>query len=165
MTIKPMTYLLSFTAFVILFMALGGYVGYVKIADHFLTQSFLDATPLEVRVQADAQGPLLHWEGQVTLTKGGSARILATGRSPKVTFVYPDAAATGTQDLSMAAQERIEDLRLDQAHRYVFVRVLAPAQVKTMEQITWIYKYDLQDRRLVRRTAVSPILLPAVFRP
>jgi hypothetical protein len=164
MTIKPMTYLLSFTAFVILFMALGGYVGYVKIADHFLTQSFLDATPLEARVQADAQGPLQRWEGQVSLPTGGTATILTTSRDSRIAFVYSD-AAPGTQDLTLAPQERMEDLRLDQAHRYVYVRVLAPAQVKSMEQITWIYKYDLQRRHLVRRTAVSPILLPAVFRP
>ena len=56
-TFKPMTYLVSFTLFVLTFTALGAYVGYGKIADQLLTQGYLEATPLRMQVLPDPQDP------------------------------------------------------------------------------------------------------------
>jgi hypothetical protein len=169
MTFKPMTYLVSFTLFVLLFMGLGGYVGYHKIADHFLTQAFLDATPLQVHVQADPAGPLLRWEERVALERGESASILATSRSQPISIRYAEAAASPQAPaqeygIPLAAKERTEDLRVDRAGRYLYARVFAASSLKA-EETTWLCKYDLRGRRLLRRIAVNPILLPPPFRP
>lgn len=170
MTFKPMTYLVSFTLFVLLFMGLGGWFGYGKIADHFLTQAFLDATSINVQVLADQQGQVLRWEDKVPLSQGGFVRILASDRPLPISLAYsgePGATAQpapGMQRIPLAANERTEDLRIDKAGRYLYARVFAAASVKA-EELTWLYKFDLQGRRLVRRTAVNPILLPAPFLP
>ena len=49
MKFKPTTYLASFAGFVILFMGLGGYVGYGKIAEHLLVIAYLDALPVNAQ--------------------------------------------------------------------------------------------------------------------
>lgn len=157
-TFKPMTYLVSFTLFVLTFTALGAYVGYGKIADQLLTQAFLEATPLRLQVRPDPQGPTLTWDERVALPQGGDLRVVAGQRPPAITI---DGAPAG---LLMGAQERPEDLRIDAGGRYLFARTLTPAKVKA-EETTWICKFDLKRRRLVRRTSVNQILLPAPFRP
>jgi len=162
MTFKPMTYLVSFTLFVLLFMALGAYVGYGRITDHLLAQSFLDATPLPVQVLADAKGPLLRWEDRVALPQGGAVTLAASNRALPIALRFADEAMA--RELPLAAHERTEDLRLDAACRYLYARVFAASDLKDKET-TWLCKYDLQRRRLVRRTSVNPILLPAPFRP
>lgn len=167
MTFKPMTYLISFTLFVALFMALGGYVGYGKLADHVLTQAYLDATSLQVQV--DQQGQTLHWEDDVPLPNGTFARITASSRPLPVSIHFPDEPrpaqpGPGINDIPLAANEHTEDIRIDRAGRYLYVRVFAASSVKGQE-ITWLYRYDLQHRGLSRRTAVNPIMLPAPFKP
>ncbi len=157
-TFKPMTYLVSFTLFVLTFTALGAYVGYGKIADQLLTQAFLEATPLRMQVLPDPQGPSLGWDERVALPQGGFVRVVAGQRPPVITI---DGAAAG---LLLAAQERPEDLRIDAGGRYLFARTLTPARTKA-EETTWICRYDLKRRRPGRRTSVNPILLPAPFRP
>jgi hypothetical protein len=165
MTFKPMTYLVSFTLFVLLFMGLGGYFGYVKIADHFLTQAFLEATPLNVQVLPDPQGNGLYWDDQVPLQHGGAARILANNRNPELSIGYSsDSVPTKFNVIPLAVNERTEDIRADKAGHYLFTRVLAPSSIKSQE-ITWLYKYDLRKRKVVNRVTVNPIVLPAPFRP
>lgn len=165
MTFKPMTYLVSFTLFVLLFMGLGGYFGYVKIADHFLTQAFLEATPLNVQVVVDGHGNRLHWDDQVPLQQGGSARIIANNRTPELSIGYSsDSAPTEITVIPLAANERTEDVRADKVGRYLFARVLTLSSIKSQE-ITWLYKYDLRKRKVVNRATVNPIVLPAPFRP
>jgi len=164
MTFKPMTYLVSFSLFVMLFMALGGYFGYGRIADHFLVQAFLEAHPLPSRVQADAKGNLLRWEDTVVLPQGTLVRISASNRPLPIAIRYADAPdATGT-DLPLAALERVEDLRLDRSGRYLYARVFAPSEIKQKEA-TWLCRFDLHQRRIARRAAVNAILLPAPYRP
>lgn len=168
MTFKPMTYLVSFTLFVLLFMALGGYVGYGKIADSLLTQAFLDARPISVQAQVVQHAPLLHWEEKVQVQEGLVARIVAENRSP-VSITYSDESpssqpAPRVNAVPLAAHERIEDIRIEPANRYLYVRVFAASQTKS-EEITWLYKFDLKKRKLSRHTAVNPILLPAPFKP
>jgi hypothetical protein len=67
-------------------------------------------------------------------------------------------------DIPLAANERTEDVRIDKAGRYLYARVIAASQIKSKET-TWLYKYDLRGRKLVRRASVSPVLLPTPFRP
>ena len=67
MTFKPMTYLVSFTAFVLLFMGLGGWVGYTKLAEHFLAQAYLEALPIRLSVQRDEKGAVVRWQDKVAL--------------------------------------------------------------------------------------------------
>ena len=157
-TFKPMTYLVSFTLFVLTFTALGAYVGYGKIADQLLTQGYLEATPLRMQVLPDPQDPALNWDERVTLPGGSFVRVVASQRPPAITV---DGASAG---VLLSAQERPEDLRIDAGGRYLFARTLTPAKTKA-EEITWICKYDLQRHRLARRTSVNPVLLPAPFRP
>ncbi|NWJ42577.1 MAG: hypothetical protein HXX12_16565 [Geothrix sp.] len=167
MTFKPMTYLVSFTLFVLIFTALGAYVGYGRIADQLLTQAFLDAAPLQVQVRPDPQGPALGWDERVALPQGGFARVVAGPGVPAVSIEEVDAAGTRTQaaaGIPLAAREHADDLRVDRNGRYLYARILTAAKVKA-EETTWICKYDLKRRRLVRRTSVNPILLPAPFRP
>ena len=163
-TMKPMTYLVSFTLFVILFMCLGGYVGYGRMADHFLPQAYLDAAPVNVLVLSDRQGPLLHWEATVPLPDGAYARILASNRPEPISISYSGQATPSVGGIPLAANERTEDLRIDPAGRYLFARVFASSGLKN-EETTWLCKYDLRSRRLVRRSSVNPRLLPALFRP
>jgi len=157
-TFKPMTYLVSFTLFVLTFTALGAYVGFGKIADQLLTQAYLEATPLRMQVFPDPQGSTLTWDERVTLTRGDFVRVVAGQRPPAITI---DGVAAG---LLLTAQERPEDLRIDAGGRYLYARLLTPAKTKA-EEITWLCKYDLKRRRLARRTSVNPVLLPAPFRP
>jgi hypothetical protein len=170
MTFKPMTYLVSFTLFVLLFMVLGGYVGYSKLADHFLTQGYLDALPINSHVQTDPQGRVLCWEDQVLLEQGASARIAASNRSMPISIHYSDEPEPMVQPspretlIPLDANERTEDIRVDRASRYLYARVYATSNIKSKET-TWLYKFDLKGRRFLRRTSVNPILLPAPFRP
>jgi hypothetical protein len=169
MTFKPVTYLVSFTAFVVIFMGLGGYVGYAKLADFFLAKSFQDALPVQAQIQAEPQGYGLRWEEQVALAQGLSARITAGGRSRPISIRYsdePDPASrpAGGAGIPLAANERTEDLRIDRTGRYLYARVFATSNVQAQET-TWIYKFDLQSRRVSRRAAVNPALLPVPFRP
>ncbi len=157
-TFKPMTYLVSFTLFVLTFTALGAYVGYGKIADQLLTQAYLEATPLRMQVFPDPQGSILTWDERVALAQGGFVRVAASQRPPGLDI---DGVASG---LLLTAQERPEDLRIDAGGRYLFARLLTPARTRA-EEITWLCKYDLKHRRLARRTSVNPVLLPAPFRP
>jgi len=157
-TFKPMTYLVSFTLFVLTFTALGAYVGYGKIADQLLTQGYLEATPIRPQVLPDRQGSALSWDERVALPQGVFVRVVAGQRPPTLTI---DGTAAG---LLLAAQERPEDLRIDAGGRYLYARTLTPAKTKA-EEITWICRYDLKHRRPGRRTSVNPILLPAPFRP
>ena len=170
MTFKPMTYLVSFTAFVMLFMGLGGYFGYVKLAEHFLVQAYLDALPINAHVQAGQQGNMLFWREQVPLPDGTFASISASNRDQSLSIHYsgePTAQAqptSGAADLPLVAKEHTEDIRIDQARRYLYARVLATSNLKAKET-TWLYKYDLRSRKPLRRTAVNPLLLPTPFRP
>ena len=168
MTFKPMTYLVSFTLFVMLFMGLGGYVGYGKIAEHFLVQAYLDALPINAHVQLDPQGNVLRWEDAVPLPQGKSVRITASNRSGPIAIQFPDGPGPAVQPtettIPLAPQERTEDLRIDRTNRYLYVRVFATSEIKSKEA-TWLLKYDLQNRQLARRASVNPILLPAPFRP
>jgi hypothetical protein len=166
MTIKPWTYLISFTLFVMVFMALGGWVGYVKIAEHFLTQGYLDASSLQTQLLADQEGPLLRWEDRVALAQGGFASISASRRAEplRIRFATPAQPQAGLLEIPLATNERTEDVRVDHAGRYLFLRILTGAKLKT-EETTWLCKIDLQKRRLVRRSSVNPILLPVPFRP
>jgi hypothetical protein len=170
MTFKPMTYLVSFTAFVMLFMGLGGYVGYAKLADLFLAKAYQEALSLNVHVQVDQQGNLVRWEDQVPLQHGGSASITASNRSLPISIHYSDESEPTLQPapretgIPLAANERTEDVRIDRAGRYLYARVFATSQIKSKET-TWLYKYDLQRRKILRRSSISPILLPAPFRP
>ncbi len=170
MTFKPTTYLLSFTAFVVLFMGLGGYVGYAKLADLFLARSYLDALSINAQVLVDQQGNVLHWEDQVPLQHGVSARITASNRPLPISIHYSDEPEPTLQPsprvtgIPLAANERTEDIRIDKASHYLYARVFATSNIKSKE-ITWLYKYDLQNRKILRRASVNPILLPAPFRP
>jgi hypothetical protein len=164
MTFKPMTYLVSFTLFVMLFMGLGGYFGYGKIADHFLVQAYLDAHSIQSRVQTDAKGNVLRWEEAVSLPQGGVVRISASNRPLPIAIRYSDAPDASGADIPLAAHERAEDLRIDPAGRYLYARVFASSDIK-LKEATWLCKFDLQKRKVARRTAVNPILLPAPFRP
>ncbi len=164
MTFKPMTYLVSFSLFVMLFMALGGYFGYGKIADHFLVQAFLEAHSIQSYVQSDAKGNVLRWEDTVAQPQGPVVRISASNRPQPIAIRYADDLNATGADLPLAAQERVEDLRVDRSGRYLYARVFAPSEIK-LKEATWLCKFDLQKRRVARRTAVNPILLPAPFRP
>ncbi len=170
MTFRPMTYLVSFTLFVMLFTGLGVYIGYGRIADHFLTQSFLDATPIDVHVLADQKGQVQRWEEQLPLANGVSVRISANNRALAVSIDYSDEPgptlqpAARIKGIPLAAGERVEDVRVDKAQRCLYARVFAASHIGSKEA-TWLYKYDLQHRRLLRRTAVNPMMLPAPFRP
>ncbi len=166
MTIKPWTYLISFTLFVMIFMALGGWVGYVKIAEHLLTQGYLDASSLQTQLLPDPGGPLLRWEDRVALPQGGFASISASRRAEPLSIRYtaPGQPQAGLLEIPLASNERTEDVRLDRANRYLYARVFATSTIPDKET-TWLYKYDLQKRQIVRRTSVNPILLPAPFRP
>ncbi len=166
MTIKPWTYLISFTLFVMIFMALGGWVGYVKIAEHLLTQGYLDASSLQTQLLPDPGGPLLRWEDRVALPQGGFASISASRRAEPLSIRYtaPGQPQAGLLEIPLASNERTEDVRVDRAGRYLFLRVLTGAKLKS-EEATWLCKVDLQKRRLVRRSSVNPILLPTPFRP
>lgn len=170
MTFKPMTYLVSFTLFVMLFMGLGGYVGYNKIADHLLAQGFLEATPMDVHALVDPRGQVLRWEGKVPLPGGLAASIMASNRPLPISIQYSDEGGAtaqpspGVKGIPLAPNERTEDLRIDKTGRYLYARVFATSDIKAKET-TWLYKYDLQRRKLVRRSSASPIMLPAPFRP
>ena len=170
MTFKPMTYLVSFTAFVMLFMGLGGYVGYSKLADLFLAKSYLDALSINSHVLVDQQGNVLHWEDQVPLQHGVSASITASNRSLPISIHYSGGSVSalpvspGVVDIPLAANERTEDIRVDRTSHYLFARVFATSPIKSKET-TWLYKYDLERRKILRRASVSPVLLPVPFRP
>ena len=170
MKFKPTTYLASFAAFVILFMGLGGYVGYVKIAEHLLVIAYLDALPVNARIQPGPQGNVLCWEDKLPQAQGAFVSLSADNRGLPIAIQYSDeprlpgqSAPRGTL-LPMAANERVEDLRADEAGRYLFARVLAASSVPSKET-TWLCKYDFRRRRWVRRTSVNPNLLPTPFRP
>ncbi len=170
MTFKPMTYLVSFTAFVMLFMGLGGYVGYAKLADLFLAKAYLDARSIDSHVLVDQAGGVLCWEDQVPLQHGVSARITACNRSQPISIQYSGGPAPmvqtspGVIDIPLAANEHAEDIRIDKTSRYLYARVFATSNIKSKES-TWLYKFDLEGRRILRRASVSPVLLPAPFRP
>jgi hypothetical protein len=169
-TIKPMTYLVSFTLFVLMFMGLGGYVAYGKFADHLLTQAYLEATPVNVHVFGDRQGMGLRWEDGVSLQNGASARITATDRSFQISIEYSDEPGpralplSPSDALALTAGQRIEDIRIDKNARHLYARVCSASSIQSKET-TWIYKYDLQRRRLLRRASANPVILPAPFRP
>ena len=169
MTFKPMTYLVSFTAFVVLFMALGGYVGYAKMADLFLAKSYLDALSINSQVLVDQQGHVLRWEDQVPLPHGVSAHITASNRSLPISIHFSGEPEPTLQHspwvtaVPLAANERTEDIRIDKASRYLYARVFATSNIKSQET-TWLYKYDLQNRKILRRASVSPVLLPTPFK-
>ena len=170
MTFKPMTYLVSFTAFVLLFMGLGGWVGYTKLAEHFLAQAYLEALPIRLSVQRDEKGAVVRWQDKVVLPTGGSVGIIASNRAQPILIQVVEEqapatpAATGSAGIPLAANERTEDVRLDKANHYLYARVFATSSIPDKET-TWLYKYDLRERRIVRKTSVNPILLPAPFRP
>jgi hypothetical protein len=170
MKFKPTTYLASFAGFVILFMGLGGYVGYVKIAEHLLVISYLDALPVNARVQAGPQGNVLCWEDKVPQPQGAFVSLSADNRSLPVAILYSDELRLPAQPgfrgtaLPMAANEHTEDLRIDPTGRYLFARVLAASNIPS-KATTWLYKYDFRRRKWLRRTSVNPILLPTPFRP
>jgi hypothetical protein len=170
MTLKPMTYLISFTLFVMLFLGLGVYVGYSKIVDHLLAQSFLEATSINASVLVDQQGRELRWEGKISLQQGVVARIVASNRSTPISIHYSDGPGPTRQShptadaIHLSANERTEDLRIDKANHYLYARVLASSDIKSKET-TWLCKYDLQGRRILRRTSVNPIMLPTPFKP
>ena len=170
MTFKPMTYLVSFTLFVLLFMGLGGYVGYGKLADHFLIQAYLEAAPINAQIQMDRQGQMLHWDDKVPLQQGVVARISAYNRPQPITVQYSDdsvptmPAPAPLAGIALAPNERTEDVRVDRSGHCLYARVFAPSEIKSKET-TWLYRFDLQGRKVSRRTSVNPILLPAPFRP
>ena len=170
MTFKPMTYLVSFTAFVVLFMALGGYVGYANLADLFMAKSYLDALSIHSQVLVDPQGHVLRWEDQVPLQDGVSARITASNRPLPISIQFSGGPAPTPQpsprvtDIPLAANERTEDIRIDKASHFLYARVFATSNIKSKET-TWLYKYDLQNRKILRRASVSPVLLPTPFKP
>ncbi len=163
----PTTYLASFAAFVVVFMGLGLYLGYGRIADHLLAQGFLEARPLPAQLQADGQGPRLRWDERVPLAAGGFARIRAEGGSGAIVLAFAahaSAPEAASDRLDLGAQARTQDLRLDGGGRHLFARVFVRGGQPGLET-TWLLKYDLQGRRLVRRAAVLPALLPAPFKP
>lgn len=164
MSFKPTTYLTSFAMFVILFMGTGVYLGWQKISDHLLAQAYLEAAPIQLHVGADGQGPLLQWDDRVPLAGGAFVRITAANRSQAITIQYSGAPAGQGNGLLLAAHERAEDLRVDRAGRYLYIRVLGTSAIKAKET-TWLFKFDLQRRGLRRRTSVNPILLPPRFQP
>lgn len=163
----PTTYLASFAAFVAVFMGIGLYLGYGRMADHLLAQGYLEARPLGAQVQADGQGPLLRWDERVPLSSGGFARIRADGRTGAIVLAFaaqPSAPETAGDRLDFGSQARTEDLRLDGGGRHLFARVYVRGGQPGLET-TWLLKYDLQGRRLARRAAVLPAMLPAPFKP
>lgn len=170
MTFKPMTYLVSFTAFVMLFMGLGGWVGYANLADLFLTKAYLNAIPITVHVLTDQQGNVLRWEDRVLLQQGVSASITACNRPLPISIHYSDEAEPTLQasprvaGISLASNERTEDIRIDKTSHYLYARVFATSNIKSKDT-TWLYKFDLQSRKMTRRASVSPNLLPTPFRP
>ena len=170
MIFKPMTYLISFTAFVMLFMGLGGYVGYSKMADLFLAKSYLDALSINSHVLVDQQGNVLRWEDQVPLLHGLSVRITASNRSLPISIHYSGGSeptlpvSPKVIDIPLAANERTEDIRIDRTRHYLYARVFATSPIKSKET-TWLYKYDLENHKILRRASVSPVLLPTPFRP
>lgn len=167
MNFTPTTYLTSFAGFVAVFMGIGLYLGYGRMADHLLVQGYLEARPLAVQVQADGQGPALRWDERVPLVAGGFARVTADGRSGLVALAFAahaSAPLTGADRLDLGAQARIQDLRLDAGSRHLFARIFLRGGQPGLET-TWLLKYDLQGRRLVRRAAVLPAMLPAPFTP
>jgi hypothetical protein len=170
MTFKPMTYLVSFTLFVLLFMGLGGYAAYAKMADHFLALSFLEAASINVHLLGDRQGTVLRWEDKVPLEGGGIASILASNRPGPISILYSDQPrltvrpSPEADGIPLVANECAEDVRIDKAGRYLYARVFAGSRVKS-EETTWLCQYDLNKRKLVRRTCVNPALLPVPFRP
>ena len=161
LTLKPMTYLVSFTLFVILILILGGWAAVQWMGDHFLTGGFLEAAPLRVQVVQDGPAPALHWEDKVPLPGGAYARITATSRSGSLTIAWSDLPG---QPLLLPTGERVEDLRLDPSGRYLYARAFAPSGLPGKDS-TWICKVDLHGRRLVRRAITSPALLPRPYRP
>lgn len=170
MTLKPMTYLVSFTLFVMLFMGLGGYVGYHKIADHLLAQAFLEATPLDVQFRSDREGTLMCWEETVAVKDGGFATISASNRPRPVSIAlslpggHSASATPPTAVLPLQGNERTEDVRIDRAGRFLYVRVFASSDIPSKET-TWLCRFDLQGRKPTRRIAVNPATLPPAFRP
>ncbi len=169
MKFKPTTYLASFAGFVIIFMGLGGYVGYVKIAEHLLVIAYLDALPVNARLQAGPHGNVLCWEDKLPQPQGAFVSISADNGSLPLAIQYSDEPRLSQPAfrgavLPMAANEHTEDLRVDPAGRYLFARVLASSNIPSKET-TWLYKYDFQRRKWLRRTSVNPILLPKPFRP
>jgi hypothetical protein len=170
MAIKPMTYLVSFTLFVLLFMGLGGYVGYNKIAEHFLTQSFLNATPINVHALVDQQGNGLIWDDKVPLQNGEFTSIAASNQTALISIKFSNGPSPTDQPppalngIPLAANEHTEDIRIDQASHYLYARVFASSNIKSKET-TWLYKYDLHKRKISRRASVNPILLPTPFAP
>jgi hypothetical protein len=170
LTIKPMTYLVSFTLFVLMFMGLGGYVGYRMLVGHFMAQSFLDATPIDVHIVPDPLGNRLCWDDRILLPQGGYAHVTANNQSPQISIVYSDGPNPSAPPPSLsnamvlATHERAEDIRIDKARHYLYARVYSASDIKSKET-TWLYKYDLRRRRLLRRASVNPLILPVPFRP
>jgi hypothetical protein len=66
--------------------------------------------------------------------------------------------------ISLASNERTEDIRIDKTGHYLYARVFATSEIKSKDT-TWLYKFDLQSRKMTRRASVSPNLLPTPFRP
>jgi len=115
-------------------------------------------------VLADAQGPVLRWDQRVALPQGAAVRVTAINRSMPVSIQFSDEPGSGIRSIPLAARERTEDVRIDPARRYLYARVFAASDLKDKDT-TWLCKYDLQRRQLVRRTSVNPIVLPVPLRP
>lgn len=170
MKFKPTTYLASFAAFVILFMGLGGYAGYVKIAEHLLVIAYLEALPANARLQPGPQGNVLCWEDKLPQPQGAFVSFSADNRGLPIAIEYsgeprlPGQPASRGSLLPMTPSERVEDLRIDEAGRFLFARVRASSSIPSKET-TWLHKYDFQRRQWVRCTSVNPNLLPTPFRP
>lgn len=168
MRFKPMTYLVSFTLFVMLFMGLGGYVAYLKFTEHFLVQGYLDAVSIDAHVQSDKEGKLLNWQGRLSQPEGIVVSITGSNRPAPIRIRYSDEpaaqAASPARDIPLAANERTQDIRIDRSGQWLYARVFATSDLKSRET-TWLIKYDLRRRAILRRASVNPILLPAPFRP
>jgi len=163
----PTTYLASFAAFVALFLGLGLVLGYGRIADHLLAQGYLEARPLPPQVQADGTGTRLRWDERLPLASGGFARVRADGRSGAIELAFAaasSAAESAAERLDLGPQAGTQDLRLDAGGRHLFARLHVRGGQPGLET-TWLLKYDLRDRRLLRRAAVLPAMLPAPFKP
>lgn len=161
LALKPMTYLVSFTLFVMVVLVLGGWAAVQWMGDHVLTGGFLEAVPLRVEVVQEGPGPALHWEDKVALPGGAYARITASSRSGALAIAWSDRPG---QPLLVPAGARVEDLRLDPSGRYLFVRAFAPSGLPGKDS-TWLCKVDLHARRPLRRALTSPALLPLPYRP
>ena len=130
-----------------------------------LIKSFLTAKSIKSPIDSKIDKKGVHWDGTLVLNSNTSIRICTTSMPTHLQGIqYSDESNLRLLTYGDAVAYTLEDIRIDDTSRWLYIRVSGYRNKPTGED-TYLYKFDLVQRKIVAHTHVSPEPLPPPLKP